>query len=150
MLRPVHRAFAGFVLSTLGLAACASHEPQPAFRASILIDDRGISIPLPPPSLVDEPEQAVDVKGEVIGVGEGVEGLVVRIVDHAGGAELDVPLAAGQGSFHGSGLTIDLSDNCLSLWLVDASGREGERTQVQAIIDASGQAIEVAEGCDEP
>jgi hypothetical protein len=147
MLRSVHCAFAGFVLSTLGLA-CVAHEPQPAFRASVLIDDRGISIPLPPPSLADEPEQDVDVEGEVIGIAEGTGGLIVRIVDHAGGAELDVPLADGSNAFHGEGLSIDLSDNCLELWLVDADGREGERAQYQALIDASGESIEVVEGCE--
>jgi hypothetical protein len=149
MLRSVHRAFAGVVLPTLGLLlACVSHDPEPAFRASVLIGDRGISIPLPPPSLVDAPEQEVDVEGEVLGVHEHVDGLVVRIVDHAGGAELDVPLVDGSTAFHAEGLAIDLSDNCLELWLVDADGREGERAQYRALIDATGQAIEVSEGCD--
>jgi len=148
MLRSVHRAFAGFVLSTLALGACASHEAKPVFRASVFIDDRGISIPLPPPSLVDEPEQEVDVEGEVVGDALELDGLVVRIVDHRGGAELDVPLEEGSTSFHGSGLAIDLSDNCIELWLVDAEGREGERADYQAVIDASGQAIEVVEGCE--
>lgn len=148
MLRSVPRAFAGFVLSTLALGACVSHDAEPAFRASVFVGDRGISIPLPPPSLVDEPKQDVDVEGEVIGLQEGVDGLVVRIVDHVGGAELDVPLVEGSNAFHGQGLAIDLSDNCIELWLVDAQGREGERTQVQAVIDASGQSIEVSEGCD--
>jgi len=148
MLRSVQCAFAGFVLSTLGLVACVQHDPEPAFRASVLIDDRGISIPLPPPSLVDEPEQDVDVDGEVIGVA-AVDGLIVRIVDHAGGAELDVPLADGSNAFHAEGLTIDLSDNCIELWLVDAEGREGARAQYQALIDESGESIEVSEGCDQ-
>ena len=147
MLRSMQCAFA--VLSTLGLVACVQHDPEPAFRAAVLIDDRGISIPLPPPSLVDEPEQDVDVEGEVIGLAES-RGLVVRIVDHAGGAELDVPLAEGSNAFRGEGLAIDLSDNCLELWLVDGEGREGDRAQYQALIDASGQSIEVVEGCDHP
>lgn len=148
MLRPVHRAFAGFVLATLGLGACVVHDPEPAFRAAVLIDDRGISIPLPPPSLVDEPEQEVDVEGEVIGLPDDPTGLLVRIVDSAGGAELDVPLAEGGTTFHGQGLAIDLSNNCIELWLVDADGREGERARYRAVIDASGESIEVAEGCD--
>jgi hypothetical protein len=114
----------------------------------VLIDDRGISIPLPPPSLVDEPEQDVDVDGEVIGLPDDPTGLMVRIVDSAGGAELDVPLADGSATFHGEGLAIDLSDNCIELWLVAADGREGDRNQYRAIIDASGQSIEVADGCD--
>jgi hypothetical protein len=147
MPRSMQCAFAGFVLSTLGLGACVQHDPEPAFRASVLIDDRGISIPLPPPSLVDEPEQDVDVEGEVIGRVLG-PGLLVRVVDHAGGAELDMPLIEGSNAFHGEGLAIDLSDNCLELWLVDEEGREGARAQYQAIIDASDESIEVVEGCD--
>lgn len=145
MLRPVHRAFGGFVLSTL-LVGCVAHDPEPAFRAAVYIGDRGISIPLPPPSLVDDPEQEVDVEGEVIGLDEQVDGLVVRIVDQSGGAELEVSLAEGS-TFHAEGLPIDLSDNCIELWLVDADGREGERTQYQALIDESRQSIEVSEGC---
>lgn len=147
MLRSVHRAFAGFVLSSLALGACVAHDPEPAFRASVLIDDRGISIPLPPPSLVDEPEQEVDVEGEVINLGAGHDGLVVRIADQTGGAELDVPLD-GSNAFHAEGLAIDLSDNCIELWLVDADGREGEHARYQALIDASGESIEVSEGCE--
>jgi hypothetical protein len=139
MLRPVHRAFAGFVLSVLGLGACVAHDAEPAFRASVRVDERGISIPLPPPSLADEPEQEVDVEGEVVGLSESATGLMVRVMDTAGGAELDVPLTAGEATFHGQGLAIDLSDNCIELWLVDADGREGEHAQYQAIIDASGQ-----------
>jgi hypothetical protein len=146
MLRPVHRAFGGFVLSTL-LVGCVVHDPEPAFRASVFLGDRGISIPLPPPSLVDDPEQEVDVEGEVIGLDEAVDGLVVRIVDQSGGAELEVPLTEGS-TFRAEGLPIDLSDNCIELWLVDADGREGERAQYQALIDESGQSIEVSEGCD--
>lgn len=147
MLRPVHHAFAGLVLSSL-LAGCVQHDPEPAFRAAVFLGDRGISIPLPPPSLVDEPEQEVDVEGEVLGLHEQADGLVVRIVDQAGGAELEAPLVEGSSSFRAEGLPIDLSDNCIELWLVDADGREGERAQYQALIDESGQSIEVSEGCD--
>lgn len=148
MPRPLHRAFVGFVLLTLGLGGCVSHSPEPAFRASVLIDDRGISIPLPPPSLVDEPEQEVDVQGEVVGLDEAVSGLTVHIADDVGGAELEVPLAEGASMFHGQGLAIDLTDNCLELWLVDAGGREGEHTRYRASIDEAGTTIMVEEGCD--
>lgn len=150
MPSPLHRALAGFVLLTLPLGACVSHDPEPAFRASVLIDDRGISIPLPPPSLVDEPEQEVDVEGEVIGLHEeAAAGLTVRIVDSMGGSELDVPLEDGSSAFRGEGLAIDLRDNCIELWLVGADGREGERAQYQAVIDESGTAVAVIEGCDD-
>lgn len=142
-----YRAIAGFLLATLCMPACVVHEAEPAFRASVLIDDRGISIPLPPPSLIDEPEQEVEVQGEVVGLDEGATGLVVRIVDSTGGAELDVPLEDGSSTFHGAGLTIDLSDNCLELWLVDTDGREGEHSEYEAVIDESDGSVTVVEGC---
>lgn len=147
MQRSVNRAFTSLVLAALGLGACVDHQPEPAFRASVLIDDRGISIPLPPPSLVAEPEQDVDVAGEVIGSAD-TTGLRVRIADSASGSELEVSLVEGTNMFRGEGLAIDLLDNCIEVSLVDADGREGERTEYRAVIDASGQAVEAVDGCD--
>jgi len=133
----------------IGTAACAVHEAEPAFRASVLIDDRGISIPLPPPSLYDEPEQEVEVEGEIVGLDEAGEALVLRIVDNSGQADLDVPLAAGTTHFFAEGLAIDLTDNCLEAWLEDAAGSEGEHQLFHAAIQNSGEAVVVVEGCDQ-
>lgn len=138
----LHRAIALGVL--LGIGACATHEARPAFRASVLIDERGISIPLPPPSLIDEPEQEVEVEGEVVGLDESFEGLRVWIVDEVGGAELEAPLDQDHG-FRGEGLGIDLSNNCLEAWIEDAEGAQGEHRRFQAVISASGQDVEVFE-----
>ncbi|MCX4245811.1 hypothetical protein [Paraliomyxa miuraensis] len=144
---PKHRAFAGILLAALCLPACATHEVEPAFRASVFIDDRGISIPLPPPSLIDEPQQEVEVQGEVVGLDDEASGLVVHIMDGASGAEIDVPLEDGSTSFLGTGLSIDLTDNCLELWLADDDGREGDHSYYKAVIDESGTMISVIEGC---
>ena len=106
----LHRAIALGVL--LGVGACATHEVEPAFRASVLIDDRGISVPLPPPSLVDEPQQDVEVQGEVVGLEGDASGLVVRILDNVSGSELEATLDADD-MFRVEGLGIDLTDNCI-------------------------------------
>lgn len=142
----MHRAIAlGLVL---GIGACAAHEAKPAFRASVFIDDRGISIPLPPPSLIDEPEQEVEIEGEVVGLDDSADELRVRIVDNVGGAELEAPLDEGN-MFHAAGLGIDLTDNCIEAWIEDTAGAEGEHRHFEATIAASGQDVEVLEvdGC---
>lgn len=152
MRAPLHRAIALGVLSFIGIgaSACAAHEVEPAFRASILIDDRGISIPLPPPSLIDEPEQDVEVEGQVVGLDNDVGDLVVRIVDNVGGAELQAPLD-GDRSFRLQGLGIDLTDNCIEAWLESSSGEEGAHRHFEAVISETGgeQSLEVVEvsGC---
>lgn len=142
----LHRAIALGVL--LGVGACATHEVEPAFRASVLIDDRGISVPLPPPSLVDEPQQDVEVQGEVVGLEGDASGLVVRILDNVSGSELEATLDADD-MFRVEGLGIDLTDNCIEAWLEDDGGAEGQHRRFEASISASGQEVEVVEvdGC---
>lgn len=154
MRAPLHRAIALGVLSFIGIgaSACAAHEVEPAFRASVLIDDRGISIPLPPPSLVDEPEQDVEVEGQVVGLDGDLEDLAVRVVDNVGGAELQTPLG-GDSRFRLQGLGIDLTDNCIEAWLENTSGEEGAHRHFEAVISEPGpggeQSLEVVEvsGC---
>ena len=150
MSRFMHRALA--IGALLGLGACAAHDVEPAFRASVLIDDRGISIPLPPPSLHDEPTQEVEVEGEVVGLDERSEQFVVRLVDNVGGAELDVTLPAGTSEFLAEGFQIDLTDNCIEVWLVDDDGDEGEHRSFQASISESGSEVTSTEvdSCDDP
>ena len=133
------------VVITIG--PIAVHQAEPVFRASVFVGDRGISIPLPPPSLIAEPEQEVDVEGQVVGLDDAdVDGLVVHVVDEVGGAQAEV-LITGE-SFHVEGLAVDLTDNCLDLWIEDAEGQQGEHSMVTAVIDPSGQGVTVEQGCD--
>ncbi len=149
MLRTTRRAVSAVLLVTLGGAvACATHEAKPAFRAGVFIGDRGISIPLPPPSLFDSPQQKVDVEGDVIGA-DATNGLIVVITDNAGAAETEVPLESGMTAFHAEGLAIDLTDNCLELWVETAEGQQGDHHLYRAVIAASGESVEVEEGCDQ-
>lgn len=135
------------------IAACATHEAEPAFRASVLIGDRGISIPLPPPSLRDEPEQEVEMVGEIVGLGDRTEGLSLRIYEQTSGEERtealpDGELPDGPFIFTAYGIVLDLTDNCIELWIEDVDGNEGTHYLYQAEIDASGDEIVVVSGCE--
>jgi len=135
------------VLGTLVLG-CARHDAAPAFRRALLIDDRGISVPLPPPSLVDEPVQEVDVDAQSMGEDRILAGTVAHVVDVLGDATLQVELDADAEHFELQGLIVDLRENCLELWLVAPDGRESSHVFVHASI-ASETEIETVVGCDE-
>jgi hypothetical protein len=139
----------GAVLSLLLgglLAACGVHEAKPSFRSSVRIGDRGISVPLPPPSFWEAPHQEVEVQGEVQH-GEGLAaGTEVHILDNEGDAEIQVRLAEGESTFVAT-FELDLSNNCLEVWLVAPDGSEGERSLYSTRIVAADQ-IEVVEGCE--
>ncbi len=127
----------------LGLLAvgCNDHAPVQAHRSAVLIGDRGISIPLPPPSVLQAPQQTVEVHGDLDGtVGEGAE---VRIVDNEGGDEASVPAEGGRFTAQ---LEIDLTRACLEAWVVHAEGAEGERRFYSTRIE-SDDTIVVVPGC---
>jgi hypothetical protein len=134
---------AGVVLAS----ACAQHHAAAAFRRSVFIGDRGISVPLPPPSFVDASEQDVDVEGEVVGDDPVLAGTLVHVEDLHGDGVGEVELAAGATSFTIEGVGIDLTANCLELWLVAPDGREGDRVLVHAEI-VGPQEIETVLGCE--
>lgn len=115
------------------LAACAVHEPVPVFRAGVFLGDRGISVPLPPPSLLDSPEQEVEVAGEVQSDEPLAVGSVVLVLDVRSGAETSYALDEDDGSF-AVVLPLDLRDHCLELWVEDPEGLQSPRSQYQAII----------------
>lgn len=135
------------VASLFAGLGCAVHPPRAAFRASVWIGDRGISIPLPPPSLFEAPTQDVDVQGEVMDSDELQAGATVHVSDLHGEDAVSVELAAGQDTFVAEGLRVDLTDNCLELWLEDAEGAQSERRQFTAEVNADGQTVVVREGC---
>ncbi|MCH9687920.1 MAG: hypothetical protein K0V04_41200 [Deltaproteobacteria bacterium] len=140
------------LLGALGcalLAGCVQHDPTPVFRAGVFIDDRGISIPLPPPSLTDDPEQEVDIDGNIIGLDDLAAGLSAVVVDNVGGAEAEVLVVEGAATFHLEGLAIDLTNNCLELWLQTGEGQHGEHHTYTAVIDDTGEGVVAVEGCTE-
>ena len=129
------------------MASCATHEARPAFRRGILIDDRGISVPLPPPSLVDEPAQEVDVEGTVPGEDTLVGGTRLYLEDLDGDAATSVEVDAAAATFAVRGIAIDLTANCLELWLEAPDGRESERSQVHAEVTGP-QEVRTVLGCE--
>jgi len=131
-----------FASMVVALVGCNDPVPVQAHRSAVVIGDRGISIPLPPPSVLEAPQQEVEVHGQLDGaVPDGAE---VRIVDTEGGAEASVP--AEGGAFTAS-LEVDLSSACLEAWVIDADGSEGERRYYSTRIEPD-DSILVVEGCD--
>lgn len=144
---PMARRITALATLTLAgvLCACVVHEPKPAFRAGVYLGDRGISVPLPPPSLVDEPQQDVEVDGEVETDKPLAAGSTVHVVDLHSGERVEVELAAGSSEFTAS-LHLDLTDHCLELWVQTPDGEVGDRMQYRAeIVDAT--TLDVNEGC---
>ncbi len=131
-------------LFVFGVLAAACNDPAPvsAHRSSVLIGDRGISIPLPPPSVLQAPQQEVEVHGALEGTFD--EGAEVRIVDTAGGDEASV---APEGTSFIATLEVDLTDACLETWVVDADGVESERRLYSTQVEAD-DSIRVVPGCD--
>ena len=136
----------GLVLLAGLLGACAVHEARPAFRSTVWIGDRGISVPLPPPSFFEAPHQEVEVAGTVQHADELAAGTQVHIVDNAGDAEISVPLPEGENEFVAT-LELDLSESCLEVWLVAPDGDESDRSLYSTRIVAADE-IEVVQGCD--
>lgn len=131
-------------LFVFGVLAAGCNDPAPvsAHRSAVLIGDRGISIPLPPPSVLQAPQQEVEVEGALEGnVDEGAE---VRIVDTAGGDEASV---SPDGASFTATLELDLTDACLETWVVDADGVESERRSYSTQVEAD-DSIRVVLGCD--
>jgi hypothetical protein len=129
------------------LAACTVHEPRPAFRRGVFIDDRGISVPLPPPSLADAPKQDVDVEGQLPGEDPLEPGTILHIEDLDGTSATQTEVDVAHEGFIVEAFYIDLTANCLELWLETPDGRESERVQVHAVIVGE-QEIRTEAGCE--
>lgn len=140
-------ALTALLALTTSAAACAVHEPVPVFRSAVFVGERGISVPLPPPSLTAMPKQDVDVEGGIEGQDEIEGGTVLRIVDNRGDGDVSVPLDGEQVQFSVS-INIDLSDACLEMWLVAPDGSESQRSLFSTRI-VDDQTVEVVEGCNE-
>ncbi len=130
-----------------GSAACATHDANPAFRRTLLFDDRGISVPLPPPSLIEQPEQEVDVHGATEGADAIVAGTKLHIEDIDGEAAGELTLDAGATSFDAKSLFVDLREHCFEVWLETPDGRETQHTFVRAHITGP-KSLETVSGCD--
>jgi len=142
------------VAGVLLASACARHDAEPAFRRSVSIGDRGISVPLPPPSLTAEPVQDVDVEAHAVGDDPVLAGTMVHVEDVMGEGVAELELAADVEQFVVEELRVDLRANCLELWLVAPDGRESEHVLVHAEIVADDddedelESVATIPGCD--
>lgn len=134
------------LLALATIAACAQKEARPAFRGAVLIGDRGISVPLPPPSLLGAPEQAVEIEVQINGA-ELSAGAELRVVDVEGDYETSITLDGETPSVMLEDVPLDLTMNCLELWLIDED-EQGEHVLYQAMIAADDQSVETQSGCD--
>lgn len=138
----IRRSVALALTVLVGAAACASYEAKPAFRRGLTFDDRGISVPLPPPSLVE-----AEVEGTTEGKDPIVAGTKLVIEDIDGTASAELTLDAGATSFKVEHLEIRVDHHCFEAWLETPDGRESEHFFVHGrLVDA--QTFETVEGCD--
>jgi hypothetical protein len=143
----LHRLAALALIVVATATACVSPDVKPAFRRTVFIDDRGISVPLPPPSFFDYPLQTVDVDGTTDGHDKIVAGTKLFVQDLDGDAYEQIELAADATDFKVEGVAIDLTMNCLEVWMQAPDGRLSGRPQFHVeIIDRT--TIETVEGCD--
>lgn len=93
------------------------------------------------------PMQPVDVDAEVRGGAQVDEpGVVAVLLEQRSGEEVEVEVPAGSTDIVVRLPAIDLTDNCLELWLETSDGMEGEHHFFTARIEGE-QSIVVDEGC---
>lgn len=104
------------------------------------IGDRGISVPVPPPSLKLAPVQRVDIEGE-IGATAGEPGTRVFLSETRLGTQAYVDFPDDDGSFFFEGVELDLTDNCLEVWTEDGDGNASVYSFFRASIDVDDQSV---------
>lgn len=130
------------VLGVVFGTGCNDH-PLGGYDNGPQIDERGISVPVPPPSLKLEPVQRVDIEGE-LGVSDPQSGTRVFVYDAYGvGVPGAFVFAEPDGSFRFEGFEIDLTMNCLEVWSEEpgAYGVMSVPSFFTASIDADDQSV---------
>jgi hypothetical protein len=98
---------------------------------------RGITIPLPPPSIVDEGLVTIDVEG---GIPLGFEGPGTKAFLYEKGTDRGYFVYADETTFTIYDVLVDIGDNCLESWFVDGiDGSESTVVNYKAVI-AEGEA----------
>ena len=141
----MRKSLAIALLGLLGVSACAFHEPRTVFRSGVFIGERGISVPLPPPSLLVAPQQEVEVEGQVTGDDPVPTGTIAHVVDNVGGAEGTATLSSGATGFV-TELFVDLQNNCLEVWLETPDGATTQPAMFHTVLGDDDTIIVLA-GC---
>jgi hypothetical protein len=133
----------------LAVAACNPHDVY-GFRSGLWVGDRGIAIPVPPPSLTDAPVQVSRVEGGFdVTAQEGASPpVVVELKDLASGAEASVEVDKLAGDFVIGEIVLDHTDNCLEFRIVLPDGRASDVEQYHTVIEADDRTVRVVDGCD--
>lgn len=138
-LAPVLTLLAVFSTSLVFGSGCNSH-PLTNYDAGPQIDENGISVPVPPPSLTLMPVQQVDIVGQ-LRASAGGAGTRVFLLETQGGLPALVVSPEADNSFFFEGVEIDLSDNCLEVWSEDAQARPSVRAFYRASIGDDDQSV---------
>jgi hypothetical protein len=105
---------------------------------------RGVTIPLPPPSLTSEPEQKFDIEGDL---DEGVDEDGIRV------SLFEKRTARGYFTYSVGGswlipdVLADVTDNCMTLSSYDYEGRESSRQDFKLFLT---EGEECVPGCSAP
>jgi hypothetical protein len=132
----------------LAAAACNQHDVY-GFRAGVWVGDRGIAIPVPPPSLTDAPVQPSRIEGSFdVAAEEGVSPPVqVELKDLVSGAEASVEIDELAGDFLIEEVVLDHTDNCLEFRLVLSDGRASDVERYHTVIETDDRTVRVVDGC---
>ena len=151
--------FAAALAGTILVAGCVSHQPKAIGIRAIRIDDRGISIPVPPPSLHLQPRQSARIEGRVefkqLAAGSEPLGGTIELLELTHGARATVPMGtvevtapgSAMSSFTVESLVIDHTDNCLEVWMVAEDGSTTEPVYYHTEILPDDQSVTTVEGC---
>ena len=136
------RRVAACALAFLGLSAFAGCNQISFLSPSPNV--RGITIPLPPPSIVASPEIRIDLEGDLDDLIEP-DGTRVSVFEKTSGRGY-YTFSAG-GSWLVQDVLLDVTDNCLVLSSNDVEGGPSSTQQFKAFI-TSGE--ECVPGCSAP
>jgi hypothetical protein len=142
-----YRRFALLVVGLVLGTGCNSHTVLNA-DAGPQIQETGISVPVPPPSLKLAPVQRVDIEGTV-GMGAGEPDTRVFLNETRRGLPGQFVFPDGD-SFFFEGVEVDLTDNCIEVWTEDSKAKASVHSFYVASIaddDQSVLTMQLFNGC---
>ena len=137
----------GLLIAASGLLGCAPFGDPFVYAAPTF---RGISVPIPPPSLTAEPVQEVDIEGST-NLMNPVPQTLIYLYEHRTDQGYFV-FADDTGDFSFTEVKLDLTNNCMQVWF-EEPGEDGKTSEdgfYQASIAEDDQSIDFEElklGC---
>jgi hypothetical protein len=128
------RGLHGLVLGVLATVTIGCNEPRFLIPGPTL---RGITIPLPPPSITEEMLVTIDVEG---GIPLGFQGPGTRAFLYEKGTGRGYFVYAEQQSFTINDVLVDIEDNCLESWFIDGIDDEESSVVNYKAVLAEGEA----------